>query len=73
MDILEKIDKILGEVGIMTGDVEQNLAKGQVPVIGMTYRKKKRKNRLTGQTVVHEKECPEGYRWCKIREKCVKK
>lgn len=64
MDILKKLGLFLGETGIMTGDVEQNLAKGHVPVLGMTYRKKKRKNRLTGHTIVHEKECPDGYYWC---------
>ena len=74
-DIVRRINKFIDEEGIVTGDVEQNFAKGHVPVIGMKYKKKKRKNRLTGSTVVHEKdgECKDGYYWCDVKEKCVKK
>lgn len=53
-DIVNRMCIILGE-SITTTDVEKNYAAGHVPVIGMIYRRKKRKNRLTGQTVVHEK------------------
>jgi hypothetical protein len=39
-----------------TVDIEKNLTKGNVNVFGMKYRKKKRKNRLTGETTVYEVE-----------------
>jgi len=73
MDIIKRINIMIGETGIMTGDIATNIAKGHVPVIGMKYKKKKRKNRLTGTTVVHEEgDCPDGYYWCPVKKKCVK-
>lgn len=56
-----------------TGNVATNTAKGKVPVIGMRYRKRKRKNKLGTETTVHEKEgeCPEGQKWWPIKKKCI--
>jgi len=48
-DIVKKLDRLLGDE-TTTGDVE--LPQGEV--IGMTYRKKKKKNKLGTETVVHE-------------------
>lgn len=67
MDVLRRINTILigDESGATTtGNVATNTAKGEVPVIGMRYRKKKRKNKMGTETVVHEEEkCPEGQKW----------
>jgi hypothetical protein len=68
MDLLSKIDKLLigDESGATTtGNVAINTAKGDIDVIGMAYRKKKKKNRLGTETIVHEEEedCPEGQKW----------
>jgi uncharacterized protein YxeA len=55
MDILKKIDGLLETT--LTTDIEKNKAKGHVDVIGMVYRKKKKKSELTGADyTVHEKE-----------------
>ena len=55
MEILKKIDWLLETT--LTTDIEQNKAKGHVPVIGMVYRKKKKKSKLTGADyVVHEQD-----------------
>lgn len=77
MDILEKIRKFLPET-TTTGDVEQNLSRGNVDVIGgecpdgMVYDKKKKtcvpKDELEEQ---EEKKCEDGYQWCPTRKKCV--
>ena len=53
-DIIDRIDLMINET-ITTSDIENNYAAGHVPIIGMVYRRKKRKNKLTGQTIVHEK------------------
>jgi hypothetical protein len=50
MDIIKKIDIIIETT--LTVDIEKNLAKGHVPVIGMRYKKKKRKNKLTGRDII---------------------
>ena len=50
MDIIDKIN-IITET-ILTGDIEKNLAMGHVPLIGMRYKKKKRKNKLTGRNII---------------------
>jgi len=67
MDLLGKIDKLLigDESGATTtGNVAVNTAKGHIDVVGMAYRKKKKKNRLGTETIVHEEEdCPEGQKW----------
>ena len=68
MDLLDKIDKLLigDETGATTtSNVAINTAAGYVPVIGMKYKKKKRKNKLGTETIVHEAEydCPEGQKW----------
>jgi len=40
-----------------TGDIAQNKARGHIKVIGMKYRKRKRKSKLTGRPIViHENE-----------------
>jgi len=52
--IENKIDRLL-ETGTITTDIEKNLAKGRVQVMGMKYKKKSRKNKLTGSTVVYER------------------
>jgi len=55
MDILGKINFILETT--TTSDIEKNTAKGHVPLLGMRYRKKKKKSKLTGMDiVVHEEE-----------------
>ena len=55
MDIIKKIDRIIETT--TTGDVEKNLAKGHVTLLGMKYKKKKKKSKLTGvDIVVHEEE-----------------
>ena len=55
MDILGKLDRVLEST--TTSDVEKNTAKGHVPLLGMRYRKKKKKSKLTGMDiVVHEKD-----------------
>lgn len=55
-DILEKLEFIL-ERGTISTDVEKNLAKGHVPVIGMKYKKKRKFNKLTGTYItIHEEE-----------------
>jgi len=54
-DIEEKIQILINEATITT-DVEQNLTPGNVDVLGMKYKKKKRKNKLTGKTVVYEEK-----------------
>jgi hypothetical protein len=66
--LLDRLDKLLigDESGAtMTGNVAKNTAKGHIDVIGMTYRKRKRKNKLGTETIVHEEgeECPEGKKW----------
>ncbi len=68
MELVDKIDKLLigDESGATTtGDVAIQTGKGRIDVIGMTYKKKKKKNRLGTETVVYEKEgeCPEGEKW----------
>ncbi len=68
MDLLNKIDKLLigDETGATTtGNVATNTGKGHIDVVGMEYKKKKRKNRLGIDTIVHEEdeECPEGQKW----------
>lgn len=67
MDLISKIEKLLigDETGAtLTGNVATNTAKGHIDVIGMSYRRKKKKNRLGTETIVHEEEhCPEGERW----------
>lgn len=66
-NLLDRIDKLLigDDAGATTtGNVAINTAKDHIDVIGMEYRKKKRKNRLGTETIVHEEEdCPEGQRW----------
>ena len=53
MDIVKKINRLLETT--VTANIEKNDAKGHVPVIGMTYRKKKKKSKLTGGTITtHE-------------------
>ena len=55
-DILEKLEFIL-ERGTISTDVEKNLAKGHVPVIGMRYKKRRKFNKLTGTYItIHEEE-----------------
>ena len=55
MDILGKLDRVLEST--TTSDVEKNTAKGHVPLLGMRYKKKKKKSKLTGvDIVVHEEE-----------------
>lgn len=55
MDIVNKINLVIETT--LTGDIEKNLAKGHIPVIGMRYKKKKKKNKLTGQEItIHEYE-----------------
>jgi hypothetical protein len=67
MDITEKIGKLIGDESgaTMTGDIAVNTGKGNIDVIGMKYKKKKRKNEYGTETIVHEKEgdCPEGEKW----------
>ena len=67
MDLLGKIDKLLigDDAGATTtSNVAINTAKGHIDVIGMEYKKKKKKNRLGTETIVHEEqECPEGEKW----------
>jgi hypothetical protein len=55
MDLIDKIDRLLETT--TTVDVEKNWAKGHVPLLGMRYRKKKKKSKLTGMDiVVYEEE-----------------
>jgi hypothetical protein len=55
MDILKKIDGLLETTQV--SDIEQNKAKGHVDVIGMVYRKVKKKSKLTGADyTVHEED-----------------
>lgn len=55
-DILEKLEFLL-ERGTISTDVEKNLAKGHVPLIGMKYKKRRKFNKLTGTyIIVHEEE-----------------
>lgn len=67
MDLLDKLDKLLigDETGAtLTGNVATNTAKGHIDVFGMTYRKKKKKNKLGTEYTVHEEhDCPEGEHW----------
>ena len=67
MDLLGKIDKLLigDDAGATTtSNVAINTAKGNIDVVGMEYKKKKKKNKLGTETVVHEEEeCPEGQKW----------
>ena len=73
-DLLNKIDKLLiGDQSgaTTTGDIATQTGKGKIDVIGMTYRKRKRKNKLGTETAVHEEDCPEGQKWCDKEGKCV--
>ena len=53
-DLLKRLDRLIGDA-TLTPDVEVNQAQGHITVIGMRYKKKKRKNKLMGRPiVVHE-------------------
>jgi len=67
-NLLDRIDKLLvnDESGAtLTGNVATQTGKGKIDVIGMRYRKKKRKNKYGTDTIVHEddEECPDGEHW----------
>ena len=65
-NLLDRLDKLLigDESGAtMTGNVAKNTAKGHIDVVGMSYRKRKRKNKMGTETIVHENGCPEGQKW----------
>jgi hypothetical protein len=67
-NLLDRMNKLLigDESGAtMTSNVAKNTGKGHIDVIGMKYRKRKRKNKLGTETIVHEEdeECPEGQKW----------
>lgn len=54
MDVINKIDRLLETT--VTADVEKNYAKGEVPLLGMRYRKKKKKSKLTGVDITTHEE-----------------
>jgi len=53
-DVIKKLSRLLGDA-VLTTDVAKNWAEGSVNLVGMRYKKKKRKNKLTGKPIiVHE-------------------
>ena len=59
MDIITKIDRLIETT--ISGDVEKNLTKGHVTLLGMKYKKKKKKSKLTGVDIVIHEELFENY------------
>lgn len=54
MDIIKRIETLIEST--TTGDIETNDAKGHVPLMGMRYKKKKKRSKLTGKAyTVHER------------------